>query len=158
MKITSVDVFAFENLDFLRPICVRINTDMGISGFGEVGLAYGKCHNAGVGIARDFGEMILGMDPLAIEKIWHRLFYETFWGIGGGTVVNAGMSAIDIALWDIKGKAFGQPVYQLLGGKTNDKIRAYASQIQFDWDGAALRSWIPTSRCRRPGKHRSPST
>jgi L-alanine-DL-glutamate epimerase-like enolase superfamily enzyme len=134
MKITSVDVFEFERLDFLRPICVRINTDEGISGFGEVGLAYGRSHHAGVGIARDFGEMIIGMDPLNIEKIWHHLFYGTFWGHGGGTVINAGMSAIDIALWDIKGKAYGQPVYQLLGGKTNDKIRAYASQIQFDWD------------------------
>lgn len=44
------------------------------------------------------------------------------------------MSAIDIALWDIKGKALGMPVYQLLGGKTNKKLRTYASQIQFDWD------------------------
>ena len=46
----------------------------------------------------------------------------------------AAMSAIDTALWDIKGKAFGVPVYQLLGGKTNGKLRTYASQLQFDWD------------------------
>ena len=44
------------------------------------------------------------------------------------------MSAVDIALWDIKGKALGKPVYELLGGKTNEKLRAYASQLQFDWD------------------------
>lgn len=134
MKITSVDVFEFDTLDFLRPICVRINTDEGISGFGEVGVAYGKTHHAGVGIARDFGEVVLGMNPLAIEKIWEHIFRTTFWGMGGGTIVNAGMSAIDIALWDIKGKYLNQPVYQLLGGKTNERIRAYASQIQFDWD------------------------
>ena len=49
-------------------------------------------------------------------------------------MINAGMSAIDIALWDIKGKYFNVPVYQMLGGKTNESLRAYASQIQFDWD------------------------
>ena len=53
--------------------------------------------------------------------------------MGGGTVINAGISAIDTALWDIKGKALNVPVNQLLGGKTNNKIRAYASQLQFDW-------------------------
>lgn len=134
LKITSVDVFELNQLSFLRPICLRINTDEGISGFGEVGVAYGKTHYAGVGIARDFGEVILGRDPLAIEGIWEHIFRTTFWGMGGGTIVNGGMSGIDIALWDIKGKYMNQPVYQLLGGKTNTKLRAYASQIQFDWD------------------------
>ena len=134
MKITSVDIFEFSSLNLLRPICIRVNTDEGISGFGELGLAYGKAHHAGVGIAKDFAELILGMNPLDIEKIWEHIFRTTFWGMGGGTVINAGMSAVDIALWDIKGKYLNQPVYQLLGGKTNEKIRAYASQIQFDWD------------------------
>ena len=59
---------------------------------------------------------------------------RAFWGLGGGPVLYAAMSAIDTALWDIKGKALGLPVYQLLGGKTNDKLRTYASQLQFDWD------------------------
>ena len=68
------------------------------------------------------------------EAIREQLFRTTFWGMGGGTVINAGMSAIDIALWDIKGKYYNAPVYQLLGGKINEKLRAYASQIQFDWD------------------------
>ncbi|MDO4620371.1 MAG: mandelate racemase/muconate lactonizing enzyme family protein [Lachnospiraceae bacterium] len=137
MKITSIDVYDFAkclNYDDCAPICIRINTDEGISGFGEVGLAYGDAHYAGVGIVRDFGQLIIGMDPLNIEAIREKLFRTTFWGMGGGTVINAGMSAIDIALWDIKGKYFNVPVYQMIGGKTNDKIRAYASQIQFDWD------------------------
>jgi L-alanine-DL-glutamate epimerase-like enolase superfamily enzyme len=59
---------------------------------------------------------------------------ESFWGLGGGPVLYSAMSAIDTALWDIKGKALGLPVYQLLGGKTNEKLRTYASQLQFDWD------------------------
>ena len=117
-----------------KVICVRINTDhKDIYGYGEVGLSYGKAHYAGVGIARDFGELIVGMDPLKPELIWETIFRTTFWGMGGGTVINAGMSAIDTALWDIMGKAYGVPVYQLLGGKTNEKIRAYASQLQFGW-------------------------
>ena len=137
MKITSIDVFDFAkclNYEDCAPICIRINTDAGISGFGEVGLAYGNAHYAGVGMVRDFGQLIIGMDPLRSEAIREKLFRTTFWGMGGGTVINAGMSAIDIALWDIKGKYYNVPVYQMLGGKTNDKLRAYASQIQFDWD------------------------
>ena len=134
MKITSVDVFVCKPNIMGKVVCVRVNTDEGISGFGEVGLSYGKAHDAAVGIARDYAELIIGMDPMKIEKIWEHIFRSTFWGVGGGTVINAGMSAIDIALWDIKGKALGVPVYQLLGGKTNDYIRAYASQLQFDWD------------------------
>ncbi|MCB1469654.1 MAG: mandelate racemase/muconate lactonizing enzyme family protein, partial [Rhizobiaceae bacterium] len=81
----------------------------------------------------DFAEVIIGEDPRNIELIWERIFRTTFWGLGGGTVVNAAISAIDIALWDIKGKSLGVPVWQLLGGKTNDNLRTYASQLQFNW-------------------------
>ena len=139
MKITSVDVI--KVLDgrpsvagiAWNPICVRINTDEGISGFGEAGLCYGNANHAAFGCCVDFGELIIGMDPMRIEAIWDKLHRSTFWGMGGGGVIFSAMSAIDIACWDIKGKALGVPVYQLLGGKTNDKLRAYASQIQFDW-------------------------
>jgi galactonate dehydratase len=134
LKITSVDVIACKPTKMTdKVICVRINTDEGISGIGEVGLAYGKAHYAGVGIGRDYAAVLLGKDPMNIEGIWETLFRSTFWGMGGGAVINAGMSAVDTALWDIKGKALGVPVWQLLGGLTNPKIRAYASQLQFDW-------------------------
>lgn len=150
MKITSVDVIktvvggneANASVGGVpwSPTVVRINTDEGISGYGEIGLAYGDATYAQVGMARDFAKLIIGMDPMNNEEIWEKIFRKTFWGMGGGTVVFAGISAIDIALWDIKGKALGAPVYQLLGGKTNKKLRAYASQIQFDWGkrGASL--------------------
>ena len=133
MKITSVDVFEIKPMNTGAPVVMRVNTDAGISGFGEVGLAYGKAHNAAVGIARDFGQLLVGRDPMKIEEIWENIFRTTFWGMGGGTVINAGMSAVDIALWDIKGKALGKPIYELLGGKTYERVRAYASQLQFDW-------------------------
>lgn len=81
----------------------------------------------------DFAKCIIGLDPLNSEEIWNRLHRLTFWGMGNGGVIMAGISGIDIALWDIKGKVLGVPVYKLLGGKTNKKLRAYASQLQFDW-------------------------
>jgi len=141
MKITSVDIFRVNDgkpsiLEgtLFYPTVVRINTDEGISGFGEVGLAYGNAHHAGFGMVQDFARLVIGMDPMNNEEIWEKIFRKPFWGMGGGTVVFSGISGIDIALWDIKGKALGVPVYQLLGGKTNKKLRAYASQLQFDWD------------------------
>ncbi len=139
MKITSVDCIRIQGGDPCQgrntwnPIVIRINTDEGISGYGEAGVAYGKGHRAAFGMIQDFATVILGEDPRNIEKIWDKIYRKTFWGLGGGTIISAGMSAIDIALWDIKGKALGVPVYQLLGGQTNRKLRAYASQIQFGW-------------------------
>lgn len=135
MKISSVDIMELKAPDpFWRPIIVRINTNEGIYGYGEVALAYGNAASGGFGQAKDFAKLIIGMDPMKIEAVWERLYKDTFWGQGGGGVIFSGISGIDMALWDIKGKALGLPVYQLLGGKTRDKLRAYASQLQFDWD------------------------
>ncbi|MDR5796173.1 mandelate racemase/muconate lactonizing enzyme family protein [Caballeronia sp. LZ008] len=139
MKITNVEIFDCEvsrtdpRMARFNPVLIRINTDEGISGIGEVGLAYGAGAKAGVGIVRDLAPRIIGKDPMKVEAIWENLFRATFWGMGGGNVFYAGMSAIDIALWDIRGKALRAPVYQLLGGKTNERLRAYASQLQFGW-------------------------
>ena len=144
MKITSVDIIkAFKtpsrNAEIAvggvpwHPVFVRINTDEGISGYGEIGVAYGNAQSAGFGIGVDFAKCIIGMDALNSEEIWDHLHRHTFWGMGNGGVIMAGISGIDIALWDIKGKVFNAPVYKLMGGKTNSKLRAYASQLQFDW-------------------------
>ena len=144
MKITSVDVIktfktpsiqaetAVGNVPW-HPVIVRINTDEGISGYGEIGVAYGNAQTAGFGMGVDFAKCIIGLDPMNSEDIWNRLHRLTFWGMGNGGVIMAGISGIDIALWDIKGKALNAPVYKLMGGKTNTKLRAYASQLQFDW-------------------------
>ncbi|MEA1393021.1 mandelate racemase/muconate lactonizing enzyme family protein, partial [Salmonella enterica] len=142
MKITSVDIIDVAN-DFAsatskwRPVVVKINTDEGISGFGEVGLAYGVGASAGIGMAKDLSAIIIGMDPMNNEAIWEKMLKKTFWGQGGGGIFSAAMSGIDIALWDIKGKAWGVPLYKMLGGKSREKIRTYASQLQFGWgDGS----------------------
>lgn len=139
MIITSIDVMqmpsgnAGTSRGAWSPVICRVNTDEGICGYGEAGLAYGKGWRAGMGMVQDFAEAIIGFDAMKSELIWETIFRKTFWGMGGGTVVNAAVSAIDIALWDIKGKALGVPVYQLLGGKTNERLRTYASQLQFNW-------------------------
>ena len=65
------------------------------------------------------------------EAIWEKMLRKTFWGQGGGGIFSAAMSGLDIAMWDIKGKALNVPLYVLLGGKSRDSIRAYASQLQF---------------------------
>ena len=149
MKIVSVDIIDVKNplqsaVAKWRPVVVRINTDEGISGFGEVGLAYGVGASAGFGMAKDLSRLLIGEDPMRIEYIWDKMQKKTFWGQGGGTVVSAGMSAIDIALWDIKGKALGVPVYQLLGGKIRDELRTYASQLQFGWGNAEKKEILIT--------------
>ncbi len=140
MKITSIEIFDCEvnrkdkRLILFNPVFVRVNTDEGISGIGEVGLAYGNASKAAVGIARDFGRILLGKDPLKIEGIWEELLRYTFWGQGGGPVVYGGISAFDIALHDIRGKTFNAPIHTLLGGKNKETLRTYASQIQYGWD------------------------
>ena len=125
MKIISVDIIKTatggraSDGTLWNPIFLRINTDEGISGFGEIGLAYSDAINAAVGICRDFSQIIIGQDPMKIERIWDVLHRSTFWGQGGGTVIFAGISAIDIALWDIKGKVLNAPVYELQIGRAH---------------------------------------
>jgi galactonate dehydratase len=138
MKIKSVDVMALKTrgADGWRPIVCRVNTDEGISGYGEAALSYGVGAPAAFGMVKDLAAQIIGMDALANEVVWDKMYKATFWGQNGGPVTFAGMSAIDIALWDIRGKCFNVPIYKLLGGKKRDKIRAYASQLQFGWSSA----------------------
>lgn len=134
MKITKVEVFEVQaRRPEWRPVLCRIYTDEGIYGDGEAALAYCNGAPAAAAMIRDLATLIIGMDPLDNEVIWDKLYKCTFWGQNGGPVVFAGISAIDIALWDIKGKYFGVPVYKLLGGKRRDNIRTYASQLQFGW-------------------------
>lgn len=139
MKITSIEVIRLNSGkgpikgELWNPTVARVNTDEGISGIGEIGFAYSEAKHGSFGIIRDFSQKIIGDNPMEIEAIWEKLYRRTFWGFGGGGLIFGAMSAIDIALWDIKGKALGVPVYELLGGKTNKKLRTYASQLQLDW-------------------------
>jgi len=139
MKITQIDIMTphIQENPMWRPILCRIHTDEGIYGDGEAALAYGIASPAAAGMIRDLATLIIGMDPLDSEVIWDKLYKSTFWGQNGGPVVFAGISALDIALWDIKGKVFNVPVYKLLGGKRRDNLRTYTSQLQFGWSDHA---------------------
>ncbi len=134
MKIVSVDVFLLDcgTTDW-RPIVCRVNTDEGISGYGEASVGFDSGAPAAYAMIRDIAPLVIGMDPMAHEAVWDKLFRQTFWAQAGGVIVFSAISAIDMALWDIKGKALGVPLYQLLGGKTSDTLRCYASQLQFGW-------------------------
>ncbi len=140
MKITSVDVISLKGkgLDMKPAIC-RVNTDEGIYGYGEAGVAIVTGGVAAYELMKDFSRRIIGMNPLDHEVIWEDLFKNTFWAQGNGAIEMAAISAIDTALWDIKGKFYGAPVYQLLGGKQRDKLRSYESQLQFGWGGEVFR-------------------
>lgn len=138
MRITKIDVMKIDGRNEIpsanwEPILCRIYTDEGIYGDGEAALAYGAASNAAFGMIKDLGKMIIGMDPLNNEEIWDKMYLQSFWGQNGGPVVFAGISALDMALWDLKGKFFNVPVSTLLGGKRRDHLRTYASQLQFGW-------------------------
>ena len=112
------------NTYFVRPRWgfVEIVTDDGVTGWGEAVLeGHALAVLSGVREMRDY---LIGNDPADIEGIWETLYRGRFYR-GGGVLMSA-ISGIDQALWDIKGKKFGAPVYQLMGGKCRDKMRVYS--------------------------------
>jgi L-alanine-DL-glutamate epimerase-like enolase superfamily enzyme len=114
-------------------LLIRVETDEGFTGFGEVDtspevgqavvtaeMSHGTCYG--------LREVVIGMDPFDIEQIWEQMYRKTNYYGRLGVVLHA-MSDVDMALWDILGKAIGKPVHKLLGGSFCDKVRAYASML-----------------------------
>jgi galactonate dehydratase len=131
LKVTGVRIYLIE-VAGRRPVLAQVLTDKGVTGVGEAAVAYGTGATAAAGMIKDLAaEFLLGKDPFAIEAIWSDMYDHTFWAKGGGTIVFAGISALEQALWDIKGKCLGVPVYELLGGKVRDKARVYANGWSF---------------------------
>ncbi|MGE5549681.1 MAG: mandelate racemase/muconate lactonizing enzyme family protein [Bacteroidota bacterium] len=131
MKVTEAKIYLVE-IGGRHPVLVKVLTDEGISGVGEAAIAYGLGKTAAAGMIKDLAEeILLGKDPFRIEAIWSEMYDHSFWAKGGGPIVFAGISAIEQALWDIKGKALGVPVYELLGGKFRDRARVYANGWSF---------------------------
>ena len=118
MKITAVNTY------YVRPRWgfVEIETDQGISGWGEAVLE-GHCDSV-LACINEMKEYLIGRNPGSIEDIFNVLYRAGFYR-GGGVMMSA-ISGIDQALWDIKGKKFGVPVYELLGGACRDKMRVYS--------------------------------
>lgn len=134
MKIISVDIFMLDGgRPTWRPVICRVNTDEGICGYGEASLAFDHGALGAVGMLQEIAPLVIGENPLEHENLWNRMFTRSFWGQGGGMAVFSAISALDTALWDIKGKVYQEPLYRLLGGKVNHGLRTYASQLQFGW-------------------------
>src|SRR5919106_5478689 len=100
---------------------VKVLTDEGVYGVGE-GSGWPRVVEAAV---RDLANLLIGQDPTHIDRLWHRI-YLGFMGHGQiGTVGGGALTAIEMALWDIKGKVLGQPVWNLLGGAFRQRIPVY---------------------------------
>lgn len=120
MKITDLKLRKAKHYLF-----VQIYTDAGIVGLGEAG-NWGYLDATAAAILK-YKDYLIGKDPFQTEHHYQNMYRCMYFR---GSVIMSAISAIDIALWDIKGKALGVPVYQLLGGRTRDKVRVYASSMR----------------------------
>ncbi len=122
MKITDVKTF---NVFCYRTnfVFVKIETDEGVSGIGEGTLEYKE--NALLGAIEDIKRVLLGQDPRCVERITQELYRDSYWRVG--PVLMSAISAVDMALWDIKGKLAGLPVSELLGGPVRESVPMYAN-------------------------------
>lgn len=114
-------------------LIVRVETDAGITGIGEVDSSPLAAKGAIDGpfshtITAGLAHLLVGEDPFEIEKLWYKMYQANIYSGRRGVAIHA-MSGIDMALWDIKGKALGLPVWKLLGGGFHQKIRCYASSL-----------------------------
>src|SRR4051794_20415004 len=108
---------------------VEVRTDEGVTGWGEVTTTTRPANRAVASIIRHLNDLLVGEDPSQIEWIWHKTFRSfTYMGTRGAT--SHVVSGIDIALWDIRGKVLGLPIYELLGGKLRDEISLYTHPDQ----------------------------
>lgn len=113
-----------------RSLClVRVETDDGIVGWGEA-ISGAPVVSLAVAfiVRRRLASIVLGRDPRDVGGVWHAMRDATYWD-GNGGIVSFGISAIDMAIWDIAGKAAGQPLYAMLGGRRQERVPACASVI-----------------------------
>ncbi|HEX5416360.1 MAG TPA: mandelate racemase/muconate lactonizing enzyme family protein, partial [Chloroflexota bacterium] len=122
MKITDIKTYPVF-VGSRNQCIVKVETDEGLFGWGESGLSARELAVAAA--IRHFREYLVGKNPLNIGAIWQELYRSNYFE--GGRVLTAAISAIDIALYDLAGKALGVPVHQLLGGKQRDSVPGFAT-------------------------------
>jgi galactonate dehydratase len=122
MKISAIKTFLCHAYR-TNWVFVKVLTDDGLHGVGEATLEYREQTVAQA--VKELERTLVGLDPHNIEAIWHQAYRDVYWR--GGPVLMSALSGVEMALWDIKGKALGVPVYQLLGGKVRDAIPCYAN-------------------------------
>jgi L-alanine-DL-glutamate epimerase-like enolase superfamily enzyme len=121
MKITEIKSFSVADADNRSYFIVKVETDEGVHGLGEVGIRWwGAAIEKAI---EHLSEIVVGQDPFATERLWQHMYRGSFFP--AERVYTCAISAIDIALWDIKGKALGLPVYKLLGGPVRDRVVCY---------------------------------
>ena len=122
MKITDIKTYCVQ-AQRRNWVFLEVETDAGLTGAGEVSsTGFAKTMEAAVW---DFKRLLIGENPLEIERLWEYLYRRKFWR--QDLLLCTALSGIEMALWDIKGKECGKPVYELLGGPTRDKVKAYAN-------------------------------
>ncbi len=122
MKITAIKSFPVVVGD-RNQLLVKVETDRGIYGWGESGMI--SRERAVMGAIEHYAQFLIGRDPMRAGALWQEMYRSQYFE--GGRVLTAAIAAIDIALYDIKGKALGVPVYELLGGRQRDFIPTFAS-------------------------------
>ena len=131
MKIVSVNPWLVraEGTYWGEYFFVEVRTDEGLSGWGEITTTTTTANRAVAAIIRQVNDLLVGEDPSRIERLWHKIFRSfTYMGSRGATTHV--ISGIDIALWDIRGKVLGLPIYELLGGAVRDDILLYTHPDQ----------------------------
>src|ERR687890_1561150 len=121
MKITGVEVLTIPDRGDSMMLVV-VDTDAGIHGLGEVGIRTRQ--EAARGALRHLDELLVGQDATRIEHLWQLMSRSGFFP--ADRFLSSAISAVDVALWDIAGKALGVPVHRLLGGKVRDWVPCYA--------------------------------
>ena len=130
VKVEPIPVSYPEPNDFnaIRHLClVKITTDDGVVGWGESITQFPEASLATKAIVDGMAERVVGKDPIETNAIWQSLHDKAWWYGYNGGIASYAIAAIDIALWDIKGKVLGAPVLQLLGGAVHEKLPAIAS-------------------------------
>ena len=118
LKITKLETLMVKP----RWLFLKVHTDAGIVGLGEP-IVEGRAETVAAAI-KQLEPYLLGKDPRAVVHHWQAMYRHAFYR--GGPVLTSAISGVDMALWDIKGKALGVPVYELLGGPTRSRVRVYA--------------------------------
>lgn len=118
MKITALKTFLVPP----RWLFLKIETDEGVHGWGEP-VVEGRAATVQTAVS-ELADLLVGQDPLRIEDLWTAMYRGGFYR--GGPILMSAIAGVDQALWDIKGKAYGQPVHQLIGGPCRDRIRVYS--------------------------------
>ena len=137
MKIKAVKTIVV-NAEIRNWVFVKIETDQpGLFGWGEASLEWKT--RAVVGAIEDFHPFLIGEDPLRIEHLYQKMYRQSFWRLG--VIGMSAISGIEQALWDIKGKQLGVPVFELLGGRVRDKVRMYTHLGGGEWKSLYLEAF-----------------